>query len=93
MFETTHKPGGVFTELQSLVDALQDRIQKSDKNDNSDKNEKIDSQQRHDGHEGDGKIDNRKCHVVFMSNGGFGGIQKIFLDALQNRSEAFFPIS
>lgn len=52
MWQATHKPGGVYTEVETLVKVLKDRVSKPD-------------------------------HVIFMSNGGFGGIQKQFLDALQ----------
>ncbi len=68
LLEAAQKSGGVYTDVQSLVLALKEKVRAA----NQDQSQ---SQGQH--------------HIVFMSNGGFGGIQKIFLDALQNRLEAF----
>ncbi len=53
VLQSSHKPGGVYTELQPLVDHLLNECMPQD-------------------------------HVIFMSNGGFGGIHARFLEGINS---------
>lgn len=80
VWESIQKPGGVFTEVGSLVQALKSAVTGSQADSTGLKTGAYGSRA---GANGSREDVNGKDHVVFMSNGGFGGIQKQFLEALQ----------
>ena len=59
LWQSLQKPGGVYTDIDSLVKVLKDKVESSEK---------------------------EPDHVVFMSNGGFGGIQKLFIEAIASNA-------